>query len=89
MLDKFGVPLREGDFVIYNECSVGKIIGQPTKVTKEKLELSYLYTPVSFTPSTKIGLPIKTEHGKNYILTDFKKVIKIGGLPKSIMEKFK
>ncbi len=92
MYDRFNVYLQKDDFVIYNECSVGKVVDtniiMPPKLSSSASVVDWFSYP-SPPPKLIRAMLIKTEHGKEYWVTNFKKVIKIGGLPNSVTNKFK
>ncbi len=91
MQDKFGYRLSVGDFVVYNECVVGRVInGDIAIVPTMPFDYSLVgYMPIPKAPRVKYGVRVVNERGRETIVTDKNKIIRMGGLPPDIVAKFK
>lgn len=93
MKDKFGNYLMEGDFVIYNQCVVGKVVS-PNEIVVSSInfaQLKYANLNNLYGPSlkTRLGVAVRNQRGQRTVITNFNKIIKMAGLPSEVKAKFK
>lgn len=94
MRDIFGNYVQEGDFILYNECQLGKIVSlSRTALAKPQTfypaAVDFLSMPSLSKAKISYAIVIKTERGKEYLLDTKKRIVLIRGLSESVTDKFK
>lgn len=94
MKDKFGTILTVGDFVIYNQCILGKITNTNivvVRVTKPARvnAFTFISNRQVSNPIAKHGVEVVNQLGRHTTVTNPQKIVRLSGVPPSLIAKFK